>query len=456
MEEEKEKEKEKEKKVKKDRVNEFAIIHPNAAGIDISSKDYVVAVPPDRDEQPIRTFGCFTCDLVLIALWLIKCKIDTVAIESTGIYWKQLMVVLQEHGIEVYLVNSRHVKNVTGKKTDESDASWIQRLHTCGLLSNSFQPTEELRTLRAFVRHRQSMCNYKSVYVNKMEKSLQEMNIKLNVVLSDIKTVTGQNIIAAIIKGERDPEELFKLVHYKVKATKEDILKSLEGNWREECIFELSQAFELYNIMQEKTVECDKKIEEQLEKIAAKTNGGDITGLKKNAKKKHTRKNELNFAVCEYLTFILGINTCMIYGISDLTALSLFAETGIDLSAFKTGDHFTSWIGLAPNNKISGHKIISSHLPKKWHPLKILLIQAANSLYRSDNPLGDYYRRMKSRLGPKSAKCALARKLAIIYYNMVTKKVPFNMDLMEKQQAKFKEKRIKHLEKQLADLKHVA
>jgi transposase len=444
----------KKKKVKK--INEFNIINPNAAGIDISSIDHVVSVPEERCKKNIKTFGAFTCDLKKIALWLLSCKIETVAMESTGIYWKQLFIVLQEHGLEVFLVNSRHVKNVTGKKTDEDDAHWIMRLHTCGLLTNSFQPEEQIRTLRELLRHRKSLNRNKTIAVNKMTKALNSMNVKLNIVLSDLTSVSGQKIIMSINSGERRPKELVKLVHHKVKASKEDLLKALEGVWREECLFELKHATEHYYFLQNQTSECDKKIEEQMILITAKYTDGDITGLKEKAIKKYSRKNELNFNINPYLQKIFGIDISRIYGFSDDTALTLFAEVGSDLSCFGTANRFTSWIGIAPNNKISGGKIISSHLPKKKHAVKKALVQAANSLYRSDNALGDSYRRLKSRMGPKSAKCAMARKLAIIYYTMVTKKEEFNIELLKSHQSSFKEKRIKFLENQLADLKSVA
>lgn len=448
--------KNKKKKTKKIKINEFSLLHPNAAGIDVSSKDHVVAVPPDRDKEPVRTFGCFSSDLEAIAVWLLSCKIDTVAMESTGIFWKQLFVVLQEHGIEVYLVNAKYVKNVTGKKTDELDAQWIQRLHACGLLSNSFQPKEEIRTLRSLVRQRKTHCDNKTKYVNRMVKTLEEMNIKLNLVLSDITSVSGQKIIAAITKGERSPKKLIQLIHHNVKAPREDILKALEGCWREECVFELQQAHEFYNFIQGKILECDNKIELQLESLAAKANNGDITGLQERAKKKGSRKNEFNFNVDTYLTSILGTDASEIYGISDDTALILYAETGGNLSSFKSADHFASWAGLAPNNRISGGKIISSHLPKKKHPIKRALLRAGNSVYRSDNTLGDYYRKMKSKLGPKGAKCAVARKILVIYYHMVTRKQPFDIKLLEQQQRVNKEKRKEYLKRQLADLEAAA
>ena len=437
-------------------MNTFAIINPNAAGIDISSKDNVVSVPKDRAKDNIRTFGAYTCDLHDLAKWLIECKIETVAMESTSFYWKELFLLLQEYGLDVFLVNSRHVKNVTGKKTDEEDAHWIMRLHTCGLLTNSFQPPEEVRTIRELIRHRNGLKKQKTIAVNKMTKSLNSMNIKLNVVLSDLTSVSGQDIISAINKGERDPEQLAKLVHHKVRASQEEITKACEGIWRKECLFELKQASDSYAFIQKQISECDRFIEEQLEEIAGKYNNGDITELKLKANKSHSRKNEFRFDPVPYVKAIMGIDTSRIYGFSEDTVLTLFSEIGPDLSCFGTANRFASWVGLAPNNKISGGKIISSRLPKKNHKVKTALIHAANSLYRSDNVFGHYYRRLKSRIGPKAAKCAMARKMAIIYFNMVTKHQEFDPAVFEENQSRFKEKRIKYLEQQLADLKHAA
>lgn len=441
---------------KQKNLNEFNIINPNAAGIDISSKDNVVCVPQDRAKQNIRTFGAFTCDLQAIARWLIDCGIQTVAMESTSFYWKELFLVLQENGLDVFLVNSRHVKNVTGKKTDEEDAHWIMRLHTCGLLTNSFQPPEEVRTLRELLRHRNSLKKQKTLSVNKMTKSLNSMNIKLNMVLSDLTSASGQNIIHAINSGERDAEKLAQLVHHKVKASKEELTKACEGIWRTECLFELKQASESYHFIQNQITECDLMIEQQLETIAGKYDQGDITDLKLQASKSNYRKNDFRFNPIPYVKKIVGVDASQIFGFSEETALTLFSEVGADLSCFGAANRFASWVGLAPNNKISGGKIISSRLPKKKHKVKIALIHAANSLYRSDNAFGHYYRRLKSKLGPKAAKCAMARKMAIVYYNMVTKQQEFSPELFEENQARFKEKRIKYLKQQLADLQKVA
>ncbi len=247
-------------------------------------------MPEDRAKKHIRTFGAFTCDLHELAKWLISCQIETVAIESTSYYWKELLLVLQEYGLEVFLVNSCHVKNVTGKKTGEKDAHWIMRLHTCGLLSNSFQPPEEVRTLRELLRHRSGLKKQKTFAVNKMIQSLNSMNIKLNMVLSDLTSVNGQNIIHAINKGERNPRNLAQLVHHKVKAGKEDIIKACEGIWRTECLFELKQSSDSYTFIQRQISECDQMIEKQLEIITGKFKQGDITDLKKGQARVITEK----------------------------------------------------------------------------------------------------------------------------------------------------------------------
>jgi len=240
------------------------VMHPNAAGIDISSRGHYIAVPPDRDTQPVRSFGSFTEDIREIVQWLRSCKIDTVAMESTGVYWIQLYLMLEEAGFEVYLVNARHVKNVTGRKTDELDCQWIQKLHSFGLLSNSFQPDNLTRELREYVRQRKSLIHDSSRHIQHMQKAMEMMNIKLPNVISDITGKSGMQIIEAILKGERNPEKLLRLVDARVKASPLEIKKSLEGRWRKEHLFELKQAFDLYNYFLGKIDECDKEIEKVL------------------------------------------------------------------------------------------------------------------------------------------------------------------------------------------------
>jgi len=445
------------KKQKKKHVATFPLVNIDSAGIDISDKEMMVAVPVDRDEEFVRAFGSFTCELHQIAKWLKSCKISTVAMESTGVYWVQLFLILQDYGFEVYLVNSRYVKNVTGRKTDESDAMWIQKLHSCGLLKNSFQPDNATRTLRALVRHRKSLVKGGSAYVNRMQKSLEQMNIKVHTVISDILGKTGTLIIEAILSGERSAATLAGLADRRIKASKEDMVKSLEGDWRAEHLFELKHSYEIYSYHQTKIEECNQQIEQQLLEQIADKNGGDISFLDANkTATKSGQKNQVSFDLKLYLKSLLGVDPTEIFGISEISTLEIVSETGTDMSKWPSEKHFASWLGLAPNNKISGGKIISSRIMKKKHNAGQAFRMAANSLYRSQNPLGDYYRRIKARQGAGKAVVATARKLAVIYYNMVSKKEGFNPNQLLEYQEKYKQKKIRSLEKRLADLKEAS
>lgn len=265
------------KNPKKKNVATFPLVNIDSAGIDISSREMAVAVPSDRDDDPVRFFGSFTCDLHAIARWLQSCEIRTVAMESTGVYWVQLFLILQDYGFEVYLVNSKHVKNVTGRKTDQSDAVWIQKLHSCGLLRNSFQLDNATRTLRAMVRHRKNLIRSGAMYVNRMQKALEQMNIKVHTVISDILGKTGTSIIEAILSGERNAATLAALADRRIKASKEEMIKSLEGDWRDEHLLELRHNRELYCFHQQKIEECDKQIQGHLLEQIAQHNEGDVS-----------------------------------------------------------------------------------------------------------------------------------------------------------------------------------
>ena len=445
------------KKQKKKNVATFSLVNIDSAGIDISDKEMMVAIPPDRDKEPVRAFGSFTCDLHMIAKWLKSCKINTIAMESTGVYWVQLFLILQDYGFEVYLVNSRHVKNVTGRKTDESDAMWIQKLHSCGLLRNSFQPDNATRTLRVLVRHRKSLVKSGAAYVNRMQKSLEQMNIKVHTVISDILGKTGTLIIKAILSGERDPEILAGLADGRIKASKEDMVKSLEGDWRPEHLFELKHSYEIYGYHQTKIEECNQQIEQQLLEQIADKNDGDISFLNTNkTRTKSGPKNQMSFDLILYLKSLLKTDPTEIFGISEISTLEIVSETGTDMSKWPNEKHFTSWLGLAPNNKISGGKIISSRIMKKKHNAGQAFRMAANSLYRSQNPLGDYYRRIKAKQGAGKAVVATARKIAVIYYNMVRNKECVSPSQLPEFQEKYKQKKIRALENRLATLKEAS
>jgi transposase len=408
---------------------QMPIVHPDAAGIDVGDTMHVVAVPWDRDPIRVREFGSYTCDLMEIVAWLKQCRIRTVAMESTGVYWKNLFSVLIQNDFEVYLVNARHTKNVTGRKTDEGDAQWIQKLHSCGLLASGFLPDDTTEALRTVVRHRKKLSDNSSSFILRMQKCLELMNIKIHTLLRDTTGKTGIAIIEAILNGERTPENFLPLVHYSVKASKQDIIKSMQGNWRDEHLFLLKQNYNSYQYLQNQIREVDQYIEKLMKNYlppgelvpehVRKTPTGRVSKQKKN-------KNQPSFNVREYLQQILQVDVTEIYGISETTALQIFAECGRDYSKWQTAEHFVSWLNLSPNIKITGGKIVSRKMMKKKPNLATQAFRmSANGLKNTKSWLGDYFRRMKSKGGHKYAIVATARKLAMIYYQMVTKKEPF-------------------------------
>ncbi|MEO6230956.1 MAG: IS110 family transposase [Ferruginibacter sp.] len=449
------------KKIKHVNVASFAIVNSDAAGIDVASKMHVVAVPPGRDSINVKEFGAFTEDLQSIAEWLKKCKVDKVAMESTGLYWKQLYLVLIEHGFEVSLVNAKHVKNVTGRKTDMDDAQWIQKLHSCGLLRSSFLPDDLTESLRSLVRHRKSLIEDSSRYVLRMEKALDLMNIKIHGVISDLMGKSGTAILEAIIAGEREPENFMQHLDYRIKANREEIKKSLKGNWRNEHLFLLNENYKLYGFVQQRILSCEKEIELHMQRMGAVNNEGTIESIpqegvlkKKNEKKS---KNQPDFDVRGYLLKLHGVDVIDIFGIRENSAMEILAETGTDLSKWENEKKFVSWLNLCPNNKISGGKLISSMVLKKKTGLASKAFRAAaNSVQKSDNWLGDFFRRKKARGGNKYAIIATARKIAIIYYKMVRYKQGFKPLDTEEYREDFKAAKIARLEKQIAKLKGAA
>lgn len=447
------------KKTENKNVVAMPLVNPFAAGIDVGDKIHAVAVPEGLCKERVRTFGSMTCDLHLIVKWLKVCKIVTVAMESTGVYWKPLFSLLIREGFEVHLVNARHVKNVTGRKNDEDDAMWIQKLHSCGLLKSSYLPEEGQESLRTLVRYRKCLVQDSSRFVLRMQKSFELMNIKLHTVISDITGKSGRAIIEAIIAGERIAANFLPLLDKGIKASDEVIEKSLEGNWREDHLFTLRESYDFYKFYIERISCCDKQIEQLLLCYEASCNNGEIkdnipSESGRIKKRKNSHKNAPKFDVRQYLEKIHGVDVLAIYGINDVCGLDLLAETGTDLSKWETEKHFVSWLNLCPNNKISGGKLISSQLMnKKANRASQAFRNAANSLRRSNNWLGDYFRRMKSKAGNKYAVVATANKLATIYYKMVRNKIEFAPVDINDYQRRNKEKRINYLERKLTILK---
>jgi len=431
------------------------IVNPHAAGIDVSATMHMVAVPAERCVESVRQFGAFTEDLHALAGWLLQCGITTVAMESTGVYWKQLFVVLQEHGLEVSLVNARHVKNVTGRKTDVDDARWIQKLHSCGLLRSCFLPDDSTEALRTLVRHRKSLIEDSTRYILRMQKALEMMNIKIHSVISDIMGKTGRAIVEAIIEGERNAENFLSYIDPRIQADKETLVKSLTGNWREEQLFLLKENYRLHLSVQQHIADSEQQIELMLQKQVAVSNEGIIEPIAaEERKRKKKNKNSPDFEVEAYLQKIHRVDVTAIYGISSGAALEILAETGPDMSKWETEKHFISWLNLCPNNKITGGKLISSTLlNKKAGAASQAFRAAANSVQRSDHYIGDYFRRKKAKGGNKYAIIATAAKLAMIYYKMVRDKQEFTPIDKDLYLQKYKTAKIAYLERQLSKLK---
>jgi transposase len=442
-----------EKKTKKKPKVSMPLINPNAAGIDIGATLHAVAVPEGRDQVSVREFGAFTTDLDSIVEWLKRCSVDTVAMESTGIYWKNLYALLIHHGFEVYLVNAKHTRNVTGKKDDESDAQWIQKLHSCGLLKSCFLPDEHTDKLRTLVRHRRSLMQDSTRYVLRMQKALESMNIKIHTVINDITGKTGTAIVKAIIAGERNPNSFLSYVDPRIKADKQSILKSLEGNWRTEHLFLLQQCYNLYQHMQSQIDFCDKQIHNVMGEWMNETDApkSEVPPVKSKT------KNQPKFNTRYYLKNIHQVDVIDIFGLSEIGALEILSETGTQLDKWPNEKKFVSWLNLCPNNKISGGKLISSQLMKKKPNAASQAFRiAANSLKQSKHWLGDYFRRMRAKGGQKYAIVATARKLAIIYYKMVRFKKPFAPLDIQLYNKKYQHAKIAHLERLLQKLKSAA
>ena len=380
----------------------------NAAGIDVGATSHYVAVPADRAEPPVREYEAFTADLYRLADWLAECGVETVVMESTGVYWIPLFGVLEERDFQVMLVDPRRIKNVPGRKTDVRDCQWLQQLHTYGLLSGAFRPDGDIRRLRSYLRQRAMLVEYASHHVQHMQKALTQMNVKLQHVIRDITGKTGMDIMEAIAGGERDPRKLARLRDPRIKADEATIARSLQGHWREEHIFELTQALELYRFYQDKIAECDREIEAQLERFEDSSDGEPPAP---NGKKRN-QKNTPRFDVQGQLYRMTGVDLTRIDGVDAYTALKVISEIGADMTKWPSAKHFASWLGLSPNNRITGGKVMSSKTKASANRAAAALRLAANALHRSGSALGAFLRRKKAHMGAPKAITATAHKLA--------------------------------------------
>lgn len=401
------------------------ILEQNAAGADIGAREIFVAVPPDRDENPVRVFATFTENLQELVGWLLRCGVTTVAMECTGVYWIPLYAILERYGIKPCLVNARHMKNVPGRRTDWHECQWLQFLHSVGLLRPAFRPEAEICAVRTLIRHRSELVQAASQHIQHMHKALTQMNLQIHHVISDLTGVTGLAIVDAILGGERDPVSLARYRDPRIKADEETIRKSLVGNWQREHLFTLKQSRELYRMYQQQIVACDQEIESLLSQFTPRVDPAEKplpSDRKRNRAAKKRRKKTGNpdatFDLRTEAYKLFGVDVTQIPGI-ETVALPLFSEVGRDLWKWPTSAHFASWLALCPDNDISGGKVLWRGMRKVHNRAGVLFRLAAYSLHHSQTPMGNYLRRMKSKIGPAAAITATAHKIAVVFYAMV-------------------------------------
>jgi transposase len=420
------------------RPENIPILNPNAAGMDIGAEEIYVAVPADRDGQPVQRFATFTGELCRLSAWLKQCRIDTVAMEATGVYWIPVHQILETSGFELCLVNARYFQNVPGRKTDVSDCQWLQRLHSAGLLRGSFRPAQEVCVLRSLTRHRDNLIRLASTHVLHMQKALDQMNVQLHHVLSDITGLSGLAILDAILAGERDPQILARLRDGRVKASEETMVQALTGDYRAEHLFTLKQSLAAYRQYQKLMRACDLEIEQQLKEFDAKVDVKAAPLAPPKVRRKRLFSNEPKFDLRNHLYRIFGVDLTAIPGISVLTAHTILAEIGPDISKFRNASAFASWLGLCPHNDISGGKVLSVKTRRVNNRAALALRMAANALFRSQSSLGDFFRRMRAKLGAPAAITAAAHKLARIVFHMLATREAYDEAILRKNERCFR------------------
>jgi transposase len=429
----------------------LSCLNLNAAGVDIGATEIYIAVPGDRDPQPVRCFPTFTEDLHAAAAWLKACHIETVAMESTGVYWIPLFQILEARGFKVFLVNAHHVKNVPGRKSDVSDCQWLQYLHSVGLLRGSFRPEQAVCSVRSILRHRDSLVQMASSHVQHMQKALDQMNLQLHHVISDITGMTGIAILEAILAGERNPHTLAALRDRRIKASADTIAKSLAGDYRREHLFTLRQSLAAFRHYQELIAACDREIAQSVEQFESKLDPPPASPSASNDGSK-PKASEPRFDLQTHLHRIFGVDLTQVPGINVLTAQTLLAEIGPDFSRFPSGPEFASWLGLCSDNRVSGGKVLSVKTRKVKNRAATALRMAALSIHRSQSFLGHFYRRMRAKLGAPKAITATAHKLARILYHMVTTGHAYDETICAQNEMQNRQRMEARLRKQAHDL----
>src|SRR5882724_6083699 len=427
------------------------VVHPDAAGIDIGNESHYVAVPPSRDSQPVRRFGCTTAELKAMAGWLKQSGIRTVAMQSTGVYWIAVYDVLEAAGLEVYLVNARDTKNLPGRKSDVQESQWLMKLHTYGLLRNSFRPPQEVRTMRTYWRQRNDLVRSAGRQIQRIQKALTQMNLRLANVLSDVSGVTGQAIIKAILAGERDPRKLATFRDKRVKASEEEIARGLEGNWQEDLLFMVKQEQEGYEFCQKQIAECDARLEQYLQQTPDRSQGASLPEEKRKGRLQKKAKNP-QFNLRTALFRITGTDLTQIDGIDVRTAATVISEAGWDMSKWENENHFVSWLRLCPDNRISGEKVIGKGRLRTNNRVTTALKIAANNLRLSNTYLGAQFRRLRTKLGAPIAIKAMAAKLARLVYRILRYGIKYVDRGATFYEARHRQIQIKHLKWKAAKL----
>lgn len=430
------------------KVESLKQLNLEAAGLDIGSEEIWAAVPEERDEKWVRCFGTYTADLNMLADWLEACGIETVAMESTSVYWIPIYEILEKRGMALYLVNAHHVKNVTGRKSDIEDCQWIQQLHTYGLLRGSFRPDEEVVVLRSYLRHRDNLIRHRSAHIQHMQKALDLMNVRLTNVISDITGVTGMKIIRAIVAGQQDPKTLAQFRDPNCKKSEEEIALALEGHYKEEHLYALKDALDLYDFYTKLLKNCDAQIEALYSTFEPKIDSEQFP-LPSVPK---PRGNCPDFDLRTYLYQMAGVDLTAIDGLNVITVQTILSEVGTDMTRWPTVKHFTSWLGLAPQNSISGGKLLRSTTKKVKNRAALAFRQAAMGVAKGKSHLGHYYRRMRAKSGPGVANVATAHKIARIFYVMLSTGQPYLPPDGAELEARNKQKAIASLARKAAKL----
>jgi transposase len=418
--------------------SEMTKINANVAGMDLGSEEHWVCVPSDRAEKNVQRFGVYTSDFRELAIFLRSCGVLSVAMESTGVYWIPLYEFLDKEGFEVVLVNARHLKSVAGRpKTDIYDCQWIQRLHSYGLLQGSFRPSDKICELRGLTRHRASLVAEAGTKIQHMQKALQQMNVRLDKAVSDITGKTGLEIIKRIIAGERNPAELAKLRDSRVHKSEKEIASALDGNYRSEHLFALKQSYDTMCFIQKQMEDCDSEIKRVLDSLDRQLDSHTAPPLQPRKGSKRSNKNQPSFDLRPALYEIYGVDLTQVDGFQASTVLNILAELGPDLSKFRFDKNFTSFLGLCVNKEISGGRVLKNKTRKVQSRAAKAFRLAAQSLKDSNCYLGRFYRKIKIKAGAQKAITATARKLAVIFFNMVKKKQeykPIDPDTFDKKQ----------------------